>query len=222
VVRVPSRATAPTSIRVYLTRETFDCGLQVGPSCAGASVCSGTATPLCLGGYERLDGTVAPGTCVKLPRYEGISNPCTTDASCGAGGICAGLSYGSEGLCQASWMRGTFSMPEAGQLSVPLLRDGSWSRLVVPVQGQSTVPMEAWLQVFVDGAAANARVRLINPSGTVSPTLVVSGGGARVPVNVPGDETINGEWAVEVQDVGASGAPAVLRGVRLSLTSRWD
>jgi len=119
-------------------------------------------------------------------------------------------------------MRGTYSMPEAGQLSAPLPRDGSWYRLIVPVRGQSTVPMDAWLQVFVDGAAADTRARLINPSGTGSSTLVVSGGGVRIPVSVPGDESINGEWTVEVQDVGRSGTPAVLRGVRLSVTSRWD
>ncbi|GEM_PF-3027867 len=225
VVRVPSRPTAPTSIRVYLTRETFECGLVVGPTCTPSpdpSVCSGTPTPFCLGAYERPDGSFTSGSCVKLPRYDGISNACTTDAACGAGGICAGLSYGPDGLCQPSWMRGTYSMPEAGQLSAPLPRDGSWYRLIVPVRGQSTVPMDAWLQVFVDGAAANTRVRLSNPSGTVSSTLVVTSGGVLIPVSVPGDETINGEWAVEAQDVGQSGTPAVLRGVRLSVTSRWD
>lgn len=226
VVRVPSRAKVPTSIRVYLTRETFECGLTLGAACTptpgiGAATCS-TATPFCLGAYERADGSFTSGTCVKLPRYEGISHSCTTDASCGAGGVCAGLSYGTEGLCQASWMRGTYSMPEAGQFSAPLPRDGSWYRLVVPVRGQATVPMDAWLQVFVDGAAANTRVRLSNRSGTTSSTLVPSGGGVQFPVGVPGDESINGEWTVEVQDVGTSGAPAVLRGVRLSVTSRWD
>ncbi|MDP1917056.1 MAG: hypothetical protein Q8L14_12455 [Myxococcales bacterium] len=225
VVRVPSRAKVPTSIRVYLTRETFECGLTVGPTCTpgpGPSMCSGTATPLCLGAYERADGSFTSGTCVKLPRYENSSHSCSSDAACGAGGICAGLAYGPEGLCQPSWMRGTYSMPEAGQLSAPLPRDGSWYRLIVPVTGQSTVPMDAWLQVFIDGATTNTRVRLSNPSGTTSSTLVPGGGGVQIPVGVPGDESINGEWSVEVQDVGTSGAPAVLRGVRLSVTSRWD
>jgi hypothetical protein len=226
VVRVPSRAKVPTAIRVYLTRETFQCGLTVGPTCTptagiGTAPCSG-ATPYCLGAYERADGSFTSGTCVKLPRYEGSSDACTTDAACGAGGICAGLAYGPEGLCQPSWMRGTYSMPEAGQFSAPLPRDGSWYRLVVPVTGQSTVPMDAWLQIFIDGAVSNTRVRLKNPSGTESSTLVVSGGGLMIPVGVPGDESINGEWTVEVQDVGTAGAPAVLRGVRLSVTSRWD
>ncbi len=227
VVRVPSRAAVPTSIRVYLTRATFDCGIAaVGPACSvssgvGPAPCP-AGTPFCVGPYERPDGSFTSGTCVKFAPYDGISSACTTDAACGAGGICAGLSTSPEGLCQAAWMRGTYSMPESGQLAVPLPRDGSWARLVVPIAHQATVPMDAWLQVFVDGAAANARVRLLNPSGTASSTLVVTGGGVAMPVWVPGDESISGEWTVELQDVGTSGAAAVLRGVRLSVTSRWD
>jgi hypothetical protein len=39
---------------------------------------------------------------------------------------------------------------------------------------------------------------------------------------VPGDESVNGEWVLEVQDTGRTGAPVFLRGARLSVTSRWD
>lgn len=224
VVRVPSRTRAPTSIRVYLSRETFDCGLTVGPTCTatsgiGPAPCP-AATPYCLGPYEKPDGSFTSGTCVKFAPYEGSSNACTSDAACGVGGICAGLSTSPEGLCQPSWMRGTFSMPEAGQFSAPLPRDGSWYRVSIPVAGQATVPMDAWLQVFIDGPAANVRVRVLNPSGTASSTLVVTG--PPIPLFVPGDESISGEWTVEAQDVGTTGARTVLRGVRLSVTSRWD
>ncbi len=225
VVRVPSRARVPSSVRVYVTRATASCGLTAGPTCdpssAAAPLCP-QATPYCLGTYERPDGSFTSGTCVKFTPYEGISQSCSTDAACGAGGICAGLSTSPDGLCQAAWMRGTYSMPESGQLSAPLPRDGSWYRVVVPVTSQATVPMDAWLQVFVDGAQGNVRMRLVNPSGTTSSTFVPPAMGLRAPVFVPGDETINGEWQVELQDVGTSGAPPVLRGVRLSVTSRWD
>lgn len=224
VVRVPSRTAVPTSIRVYLTRATAECGLTVGQVCTPngmGPVCS-APTPFCLGAYERPDGSFASGTCVKLPAYNGSSNPCTNDAACGAGGICAGLSTSPDGLCQPSWMRGTYSMPEAGQYSAPLPRNGTWNRLILTVKGQSTVPMDAWLQVFFDGTASNARMRLSNPSGTVSSTLVGNNTGILIPVGVPGDESINGEWVLEVQDVGTSGPPLILRGARLSVTSRWD
>lgn len=225
VVRVPSRAKVPTSVRVYVTRATTSCGLTVGPVCVPSSsagpLCPQT-TPFCLGTFERPDGTFAEGTCVKFAPYDGSSAACTTDAACGAGGICAGLALSPEGLCQPAWMRGTYSMPVSGQVSSPLPRDGSWLRVVVPVSGQATVPMDAWLQVFVDGDARNARVRLSNPYGTTSSTWVPLAMGIRAPVGVPGDEVINGEWVVELQDVGTTGAPAVFRGARLSVTSRWD
>ncbi len=225
VVRVPSRAKAPTSVRVFVTRATTSCGLTVGPTCVPSSalapLCPQT-TPFCLGTYERPDGTFTNGTCVKFAVYDGSSAACTTDAACGAGGICAGLALSPGGLCQPSWMRGTYSMPVSGQLSVPLPRDGSWRRVVVPVSAQATVPMDAWLQVFIDGDARNARVRLVNPYGTTSSTWVPLAMGLRAPVAVPGDEVINGEWVVELQDVGTTGAPAVFRGARLSVTSRWD
>lgn len=226
VVRVPSRATVPTTIRVNVTRVTASCGLTVGPVCTpGAGSCPQT-TPFCLGAYERPDGSFTRGTCVKFERYDGSSAACQSDAACGLGGLCAGTSTGG-GLCQPAWMRGTASMPESGQLSAPLPRDGSWYRLVIPVRGQASVPMDAWVQLALDGASTQAltkvRFRLLNPTGTTSPTLAATGfAGQLVPVGVPGDESINGEWVLEVQDSGTSGPPVFLRGARLSVTSRWD
>jgi len=122
-------------------------------------------------------------------------------------------------------MRGTSSMPDAGPFSAPLPRDGSWYRLVIPVRGQASVPMDAWVQLFLDAPSAQAasavRYRLTNPSGTTSSTGVAAGlVGFPSPVGVPGDESINGEWVLEVQDTGTSGAPVILRGARLSVTSR--
>ncbi|MBL8951446.1 MAG: hypothetical protein JNK82_11750 [Myxococcaceae bacterium] len=229
VVRVPARASVPTTVRVYLARKTADCGLIGGPTCSGmaAAAACPAATPFCLGSYERADGSFSTGRCVKVPRYEPPNDACANDAACGGGGICAGLSTDPSGLCQPSWMRGTWSMPESGQLSAPLPRDGSWYRIALPVSGQATVPMDAWVQLFLAGPSyaasyANVRYRLYNPSGTVSSTSVPLAMGLPAPLFVPGDETINGEWVVELQDVNTSGAPVYLRGVRLSLTSRWD
>jgi hypothetical protein len=113
-------------------------------------------------------------------------------------------------------------MPESGQFSAPLAQGGAWTRAVVRVTGQATVPMDATLQVFVDGIApSRVEWRLVNPAGTV--TLALRGLSPGVHHNhpVPGDEMINGDWVVEVRDVG-TGKAGSLRGVRLSLTSRWD
>lgn len=229
VVRVPKRTNAPTSFRVHLSRVTKSCGMTLGPVCVPQQTACPTATPYCHGSYERADGSFAEGRCVKFTPYSGTSSACSSDAECGAGGvgICAGLSTGQEGLCQAAWMRGTYSMPESGMYSAPLPRDGSWQRLAVTVRGQASVPMDAWVQLFVDGpsAAANKRVRyrLLNPAGTVSSESEFQGvQGAAAVMHVPGDEHINGEWVLEVRDSGTAGPPVRLRGARLSMTSRWD
>ncbi len=223
VIRVPKRSVVPTTTRVTTSAVTASCGLVFGAACTpGAAACP-AATPLCHGGFERSDGVITGAVCARLPRYEGTSNTCRTDADCGPGGICTGnLVSQGEGLCQASWMRGTFSMPESGQLSAPIAQGGGWTRLLVRVTGQATVPMDASYQVFIDGLApSRIERRLVNPSGTVSTPLMGLPFGTPTNAFVPGDEAINGEWAVEVRDVG-TGAPGSLRGVRLSLTSRWD
>lgn len=222
VVRVPSRAKKPNAVRVYTTRATYACGLVQGGACTlGGPPCP-PATPSCHGALDEEGGPKAPGVCTKYPTYSGTSGSCRSDAACGQGGICAGLSTSPEGLCQAAWMRGTYSTPSSGQLSAPLPQGGAWHRLAIRVTGQSTVPMDAWVQVFADNIdPARVEWRLSNSTGTTSTTVRGKPFGAHVPVGVPGDESVNGEWILEVRDTG-SGAPGYLRGARLSVTSRWD
>ncbi len=222
VARIPSRAKKAESVRVYTTRATYACGLvQSGACTLGGAACP-TTTPNCHGALDQEDGVKAPGVCTKYPSYDGTSQSCRTDAACGAGGICAGLATSQEGLCQAAWMRGTYSMPASGQLSARLPQGGAWHRQVIRVSGQSTVPMDAWVQVLADNIdPARVEWRLSNSTGTTSMTVRGKPFGAHVPVGVPGDESINGDWTLEVRDIG-SGSPGYLRGTRLSLTSRWD
>lgn len=222
VARVPSRRVRPESIRVYVTRATTACGLVQGGACTLAGASCPAPTPNCHGALDEENGAIAAGVCTRYPAYEGTSSSCRDDAACGLGGICAGLSTSPEGLCQAAWMRGTYSTPASGQLSAPLPQGGAWHRLALRVTGQSTVPMDAWMQVFADGIPpSRVEWRLSNGSGTTSMTSRGTPFGAHVPVNVPGDETINGDWHLEIRDIG-SGAPGTLRGARLSVTSRWD
>ena len=222
VARVPSRARKAELVRVYVTRATYACGLVQGGACTLAGATCPVATPNCHGALDQEGGFLAPGICTKYPSYGGTSESCRADAACGAGGICAGLSTSQEGLCQPAWMRGTYSMPASGQLSAPLPQGGAWHRLVVRVTGQSTVPMDAWVQVLADGIdPSRVEWRLSNSTGTTSTTVRGTPFGAHVPVNVPGDESIHGEWNLEIRDIG-SGPPGSLRGARLSLTSRWD
>ena len=119
-------------------------------------------------------------------------------------------------------MRGTYSVPASGQLQAPLPQGDAWHRTAIRVTGQSTVPMDAWVQVFADGIdPARVEFRLSNGEGTTSMTVRGTPFGAHAPVNVPGDESVHGEWNLEVRDTG-SGPLGYFRGARLSLTSRWD
>ncbi|MDP3569649.1 MAG: hypothetical protein Q8S42_03400 [Archangium sp.] len=77
------------------------------------------------------------------------------------------------------------------------------------------------VQLFADGiASSRVEWRILNPTHE-TPSNTVRGLGGRVPLRVPGDEGINGDWVLEVRDTGI-GAPGYFRGVRLSFTSRWD
>jgi hypothetical protein len=221
VVRVPSRTTKPESIRVYVTRANYACGLVQGAACNGGLGGCSAPTPFCHGSLYFEDDSTTQGVCTKYPAYDGSSEACENDAACGAGGICAGLSFG-QGLCQPAWMRGTFSVPASGQLSAPLPQGGAWHRVPVRVTGLSSVPMDAWVQVFADGIPpSRVEWRLANHYGTTSTTIRGTSFGAHVPVGVPGDEAVNADWTLEVRDVGA-GAPGNFRGARVSFTSRWD
>ena len=222
VARVPSRAQKAESLRVYVARATYACGLVQSRACTLGGPSCPAVTPVCHGALDQENGVMAPGVCTRYPTYGGTSQSCKADAACGSDGICTGLATSQEGLCQPAWMRGTYSTPASGQLSAPLPQGGPWHRLVIRVTGQSTVPMDAWVQVLADGIdSARVEWRLSNSTGTTSTTVRGTPFGAHLPVNVPGDESINGEWTLEVRDIGA-GSPGYLRGARLSLTSRWD
>lgn len=220
LISVPSREVLPSSVRVYLSRVTGVCELVTGPDCSSSAACPST-TPMCLGALEQGDGALVGGRCVKLPPSPSAGS-CSNDAQCGARAFCAGLSLGGQGVCVASWMRGTFSVPETGRMGVVLPQGGGWLRTHVVVTGLATVPMDAWVQLYVDGApASRIEWKLSKGYGSPPPLMRVGQFGARVPVPVPGDEAVNADWLLEVRDLGV-GNPGHFRGARLSLTSRWD
>lgn len=220
LVSVPLRAAVPTSVRVFVNRTQGVCDLITGPQCTKSAACP-SATPLCMGALEQADGELVGGRCVKVPPNPSTTS-CTTDESCGAKAICAGLSFASSGLCVASWMRGTFTVPEQGRVGVTLPQGGGWHRAHFTVTGLATVPMDAWVQLYVDGVPPS-RIEWKLSKGYGDPPQLKRVGqfGARVPAPVPGDEAANADWLLEVRDLGV-GNPGVFRGARLSMTSRWD
>ncbi len=218
---VPAKDVAPTAMRVFLSKVTASCGLTLGPGCTSSAACPST-TPICLGGYEQGDGAMAGGRCAKAPPNP-VAGACGGDEVCGVGAFCAGLSMAGQGACVASWMRGTFSVVDTGRLSVTLPQGGAWHRAHVIVTGQASVAMDAWVQLFVDGAPPS-RIEWKLSKGYGSPPQLMRVGqfGVRVPVPVPGDEPVNADWLLEVRDLGVGAPAAIFRGARLSVTSRFD
>lgn len=220
LVSVSARAEPPTAMRVFLSKVTVSCGLALGPACTSSAACPST-TPICVGGYEQADGSMVGARCAKPPPNPSTAS-CTTDEACGVGGFCAGLSMAGQGLCVASWMRGTFTTAEPGRDATPLPQGGGWQRVHLVVTGQATVAVDGWVQLFVEGAPPS-RIEWKLSKGYGAPPQLMRVGqfGARLPVPMPGDEPVNADWLLEVRDLGL-GAPAIFRGARLSVTSRWD
>lgn len=241
---------------LYRATDTYElgCALPYGlgwnrcesnESCAEGFQCQGTVSS-----YHEDTGAwlgfVAPGKCAPAsaaahPRDGG---PCSALDPCplAAGLWCSTIASGGEGSCRATWMFGTFELPR--QMDIP--RSGTAS-FPFMVSGLATVPEEAVFEAAVNfGDLTKLKLALANPIyGTTStffdgPALGRSGVEAlfgrasgevqmRLPVWVPGDESVNGEWRLLI-DTTARGsglsspyATNVIYGdPRVTVSSRWD
>lgn len=191
-------------------------GMGAGEACRGVGDCA--AGLLCTGVFA------GAGACVSTPDLPGEGVECATDAACGSAAlVCAGATRGG-GLCNPAWMRGSFAdavgaaVPDAGILARGLA-----------VRGLATVDTDVVLRLTVDHPrASQLRVTLTNPAG--NEVLVRAGAagddGHALVIDQPvlgfsGDEQVNGEWTLRVQDRTA-GHAGTLRGWTLMVTSRWD
>ncbi len=159
----------------------------------------------------------------------GEGDSCAFDTDCAAGLICAGGPWeGDEpvGLCNPDWMRGTFTWSR-GPVAIP---DASEKGVTLPleVDGLASVSTDVEVALTIRHAwKGDLRVTLTNPSGTESVLHDRVGGSGddvvlagRV-MGFPGDESVNGEWTLRVQDL-AGGDVGVVESYALTITSRWD
>jgi hypothetical protein len=198
------------------------CSVKIGPEirdCKADLDCKpGTR---CIGKTE-----VVGGTCVN-PAADTAPNegaPCASDIACGAesGLLCAGLSRGTSGLCLPAWQRRSFvSEP---QLAIPDNKVIGASAMLF-AYGLATVDMDVWLKLQISHPrAADLRITLENPAGTVATIAVPAGNGVDLDVPVlgfSGDESVNGAWTLKVVDK-ASGQVGTIDRVELVIGSRWD
>ncbi|MEZ4398990.1 MAG: hypothetical protein R3B06_03180 [Kofleriaceae bacterium] len=122
-------------------------------------------------------------------------------------------------------MQGSFG--NAAPVAVPAAAGVAVASTVVVI-GQATVPMD--LEVSVDLAGvAPSRLRLVLADPNGSEAVVWDGATASGPMparlvalgNISRDDTINGTWTLTATTLSA-GAPGVLVGWQLHVTSRWD
>jgi hypothetical protein len=205
-------------------------GNQLGEDCSADVACGEglrcTGIP---------DGGVN-GKCGLADALVGEGETCSAMVSCPSDElVCGGLGDDPDaGLCLPVWMRGRFGETE-DVFAVPA--GGELSRGVV-AYGLATVAMEIELYAeIVHPRITQLRVSVVNPSGTRA--LVWDGAqvAAENPdvdldedgfveifdrvTGIPGDESANGTWMIEVENADAASA-GELTSWSLGITSRWD
>lgn len=185
-------------------------------------------TLVCVDGL-RCEGFVAEagfGKCVSTERLPNEGAECASDAACGEGAICAGVSRG-YGLCAPAWMRGTFS--DAGSFAIPDANPAGLVRTIA-VYGLATVDTDADLTATIrHDFPGDLLVTLTNPSGN---EMVIFDGQVNAwddenialsgpVVGLSGDESVNGVWTLRAVDRQARDV-GTLDGWSLTITSRWD
>lgn len=174
----------------------------------------------CPSGLFCTGGSTSPGRCVDTS-VEGSGDPCSASGACGDGLVCAGRDDDFVGICNPEWMKDEFV--NEGAASIPDGPNGS-SGMSVDVVGLATVPTDAVVHARIEHARqADLELTLENPTGT-SVLVWPAGSGpvpATIPVNVPGDESVNGLWTLTVKDKSA-GVTGAITLFTLELTSRFD
>jgi subtilisin-like proprotein convertase family protein len=157
----------------------------------------------------------------------GEQSSCHTDEPCdiSQGLVCAGLSFGDEGICFPAWMRGNFAEADL-ELDVPDGDDEGITRTVM-VYGLASVDMDVQLDLAVSHPdQSELRVTLTNPAGTEVTVFDGETGPGSLVFDGPvfgfsGDEGINGPWTLRVVDTTPGGS-GTLHHWTLRLGSRFD
>jgi hypothetical protein len=191
-------------------------GIVVGEACRGQGDC--------VTGVQCAGVFAGAGVCVLNQDIPGDGDECTSDAACGSAElVCAGVTRG-YGLCNPAWMRGTFA--DATSAAIP---DGGTLDRRIAVRGLATVDTDVILRTTIDHPrASQLRITLTNPA--TAEALVHDGTPAddghplvidRPVVGFSGDEQVNGEWTLRIED-RTGGQVGTVSGWTLEVTSRYD
>jgi len=201
-----------------------DCAVGWGPErrwCSDKEPCADGVT--CNGRDERQGS----GLCLDASKdnIPGNGDSCGADTECGSGLVCAGSALGGEGLCNPAWMRGYFGTRPG--MPIP---DGPTGKTEVKltVAGLATVSTDVRIDLYITHQrVSDLKITLINPSGTRGIVFDGERNGTEIHLRgeavggFPGDESVNGEWTLEVVDRNRNKTGTVQE-VALIPTSRWD
>jgi len=205
------------------------------PECQLTSLCDTGCTKSddcdnglkCEGWPKEVPG--AYGQCVDMSGVDGENTPCDLDNPCGPGLACLGeYAWGGGGWCIKGWMANTFYSAE--QATIP---DGDADGVTSPIIacGLATSPVDVVVTLKLDHPQPEDLViTLYDPQG--SPKTPGEGasftlwdhtpnGESTIVAGFPGDDGVNGEWKLHVQDTEA-GAQGALKGWSIYLLSNFD
>ena len=191
----------------------YNCEAGPGPggeACDGPAQC---AAPLTCSGKP----PGGEGTCALTTPATKDGESCAEALDCGPDAYCTG-----PGICVSPWKTGVFE----DICFAPLVDGGELTRTIT-VKGLTTVPIDGLIDLVVRHPdTSELTVSLVNPMGTAITVFTGEPAGqdlvlAGVPVPVPGDESINGEWTLRVTDA-SGGDTGWLSHWGMFFTSRWD
>ena len=182
-------------------------------SCASVNDCD--AEHLCQGAREN-----APGRCVPRAALNGEGETCVDVNDCNVG-----LRCDSFDSCTPAYNAGTFAV--AGLTDTALaLPAGQATSLTLTVSGLATVSTDVQLSTFIfaEAGVASLDITLTNPVGTSVPLFVDNVGNDitfdGAVFGYPGDESVNGEWTLTIDNTSTS--IAEIREFMLRIGSRLD
>ncbi len=166
------------------------------------------------------------GKCRDVSHREGFQDICALDADCGDGLICIAQTVYGDGYCAHDWMRDSFTVGGVG--SIPAVAMTEPTAHPVLVFGQATVPEDVIVDVDITHSDPSSLWIGLQPPTGQEPVTLWDGATMTGPLParfidraVYRDDSVNGEWALLVQNVAGRGE-GELRGFTLTVTSRWD
>jgi hypothetical protein len=189
----------------------------------------------------------AAGVCIDPTLH--AEGDCETDADCAPRLVCSNFNINDPvvntssvpyGMCVPAWMAGRFHSDE-----VITIGAGTTEGTPITVRGLATVAMNAVLSLdldlgYVDGLAHEAIVEdltfdvVAGRTGYDTTFTVADVDSSKItvndsvlsisslPINAPGDDTVNGDWWLNITNANDGGYSVRLKSWTLEVSSRWD